>query len=175
VTSQAVFDRIVDMASKEPQTPDTPKRDSVAGAFLALLDDIQWFSSIGTGDSLSAGAMPLRRWEDWPGPEQPGVERIHYEQQAIYDSIVCEHAAHKSELLELWNTIHNKVFARAACKVPYDADADAWHGPTTAVWQAAWTSGLVGLLLYLRKAVPPLLKATMGLVPQRTLAVCVSN
>ena len=45
----------------------------------------------------------------------------------------------------LWQRIHERVFIRAKPRAPWKDDEDAWHAPTTAVWQAAWNAALVGI------------------------------
>jgi hypothetical protein len=57
-------------------------------------------------------------------------------------------------LSELWDGIHTAVFRAAASRAPDDPERDAWHGPAAAVWQAAWTAGLVGLCLQTGRPIP---------------------
>jgi hypothetical protein len=45
----------------------------------------------------------------------------------------------------LWQRIHDRVFMQAIPRVPWKDDEDTWHGPTAAVWNAAWTAALVGI------------------------------
>jgi len=74
--------------------------------------------------------------------------------QALYDAIMEEAREERAALSELWHRINAVVFGAASSRVPFDPKQDAWHGPTTAVWQAAWTAGLVGLYLRTGRPIP---------------------
>lgn len=62
--------------------------------------------------------------------------------------------AQRGDLSALWDRVHAAVFHAASPKVPYDPREDAWHGPTTAVWQAAWTAGLIALCMKTGQRIP---------------------
>jgi hypothetical protein len=121
--------------------------DEITGsdAFLERLESVPWFSNLGQPTQGGEDVQRISCWEDWPGPEDPSVLEIHLEHQALYDLIMGEGEADTERLRALWDGIHILVFRVAAPRVPYDDRQDAWHAPTTAVWQAAWTAGLVGL------------------------------
>lgn len=123
--------------------------------FVAELDSIPWFSNIGKPMPPDAGIERIYRWEEWLGPEMPGNTRLHDQQQALYDSLMEEAGDEKEALVALWSRVHAAVLRAAAPKVPYDPNQDCYHAPTLAVWQAAWTAGLVGLCLALGRPVPP--------------------
>jgi len=125
------------------------------GDFLAQLESVPWFSNIGRRTPPDAGVERLSAWEQWPGPEEPAIEKLSSQHQEQYDRIMAEAGNNRAALTELWETIHATVFRRATSQVPYDPNQDAWHGPTTAVWQAAWTAGLVGLCLRTSRPVSP--------------------
>ena len=124
------------------------------GDFLAQLEAVPWFSSIGRPTAADAGAVRMSAWEDWPGPEEPGILELSLRHQDLYDRVLAEAGDQRPALAELWEAIHAAVFQRAAPRVPYDPAGDAWHGPTTAVWQAAWTAGLIGLCLRTGRPIP---------------------
>jgi hypothetical protein len=125
------------------------------GDLLAQLEEIPWFSNIGTPTPAGAGVERIYSWEDWPGPEEPPIRELSVRQQGLYDSIMKDAGGLQGALSSLWDRIHATVLHAAARKVPYDPGQDAWHGPSTAVWQAAWTAGLIGLCLRSGRPVPP--------------------
>jgi len=123
-------------------------------AYLRQLEAIPWFSRIGQPLEAQAGVERLRGWEDWPGPHDRGVDELFWRQQRMYDALLEEAGAARPELLALWDQIQQTVLRAAAADVPFDPDQDCYHAPTTAVWTASWTAGLVGWCRYLRRPVP---------------------
>lgn len=130
------------------------EKDSGITKFLTELESIPWFRTIGKPLPADATAKQLRRWEDWPGPEDPAIFELSERQQALYDEIFAESEENHEELLSLWACIHETVLRCASRAVPYDPERDSWYGPTAAVWQAAWTAGLIGLCTRLRCPIP---------------------
>ena len=125
--------------------------------FLSRLEVTPWFSRLGTqADADPSGSMTswMATWDDWPGPEVHRVIELHTRQQAIFDSLFVRFPDRTKEMQELWDQIHEIVFAAATQAVPFDPTEDSWHGPTMAVWQAAWTAGLVGLHFLLNLSLP---------------------
>lgn len=118
--------------------------------FLASLETVPWFSRIGEPIPDLPNLPRIHEWDEWPGPEDEGVAAIGLREQAFYDELIGE----DSSLKGTWDQVHGAVFRRATSAVPYDAAKDAWHAPSAAVWQAAWTAGLVGLCLALGRSVP---------------------
>jgi hypothetical protein len=127
---------------------------SAVARFVAELESIPWFRNIGRPLPPDAVAKQLRRWEDWPGPEEPAVFELSERQQALYDELMAESGARRAELLNLWDRVHKRVITCATSAVPYDPAQDSWHAPTVAVWQAALTAGLIALCTWLRRPVP---------------------
>jgi hypothetical protein len=125
------------------------------GDFLAQLEAVPWFSNLGRPTPPDAGVERISAWDAWPGPEEPAIGELSFRHQELYDRITAEAGAERAGLTELWEAIHAAVFRRATSRVPHGATQDAWHGPTAAVWQAAWTAGLVGLCLRTGRPVPP--------------------
>jgi hypothetical protein len=113
--------------------------------FEAALEDVRWFARIGA--PTDEGVPRLATWDDWPGPESPLVERIHLEQQELYDAIVISSAGGGAALEGVFDRIRQRVLALAGTTVPYEPNEDAWHPPTSAVWHAAWTAGLMALCI----------------------------
>jgi hypothetical protein len=122
--------------------------------FLVQLAAVPWFSNIGRTTPPDAGVERISAWEDWPGPEEPAITELSLRHQALFDAIMEGAGEQRAALSELWDRIHAAVFRAAAPRVPYDPKQDAWHGPTTAVWQAAWTAGLMGLCLQTGRPIP---------------------
>lgn len=132
-----------------------PGRAQLVERFVAELYSIPWFSNIGKPTPPEAGVERIYAWEDWLGPDEPGNSRLFEGQQRLYDSMMDGAGNEKERLAALWDRIHAAVFRAAAPRVPYDPNQDCYHTPSTAVWCAAWTAGLVGLCLASRRPVPP--------------------
>lgn len=130
--------------------------------FLAEVESLPWFRNIGSPTPPDSGVKRIYRWEDWPGPEEPSVFELAHRHQALYDDVMRAAEGQREQLSGLWNRIHAIVFRVAAPAVPYDPQQDTWHAPTAAVWQAAWTAGLVGLCLQSGRAIPPDLQEQWG-------------
>jgi hypothetical protein len=112
-------------------------------AFLEDVDRIQWFARVRRPLEGSATRV-LADWTEWPGPSDPLVEAIHVRQQEIHDALLAEFE-HPEEAEQEFQRVVNRVIQIAGGAVPFDEKADAWHAPTSAVWHAAWTAGLVAL------------------------------
>ncbi len=149
---------------------------------LQQLASVPWFRHIGESPIADASVKRMHKWEDWPGPEEPSVSELSERQQRLYDQILDGAGKNQEQLKALWDRIHSLVFEAATPVVPYDAQQDAWHGPTATVWQAAWTAGLIGLCLQTGRAVPSELQdqwkwyvrghwpaATLGFAPATNL------
>ena len=122
--------------------------------FLAQLEAVPWFSNISRATLADARVERIFAWDEWPGPEEPAIAELSLRHQALYDAIMGEAGEQRVSLSELWNHIHAALFRAALPRVPYVPNQDAWHGPKTAVWQAAWTAGLIGLCLRTGRPVP---------------------
>jgi len=122
--------------------------------FLDDLARVPWFANLGRPISPTSHVRRIFGWDGWPGPEDDAVVKLHSRHQALYESILGDAKDKHLSAEELWKNIHEVVFRVASQKVPYHANRDAWHAPSTAVWQAAWTAGLVGLYHLLEQKVP---------------------
>jgi hypothetical protein len=129
-------------------------KDSVVEKFLKELESVPWFKNIGKPLPEVATARQFCRWEDWPGPEEPAIFELSKRLQSLYDEILARSAERREELTRLWDRVHKIVFTCASPAVPYDPDKDSWHGPTAAVWQAAWTAGLIAWCVLLGCQIP---------------------
>jgi hypothetical protein len=121
--------------------------------FLDHLNSIQWFSRLGKPTLESIPHKQIQSWEEWPGPEDVSVCAMHLRQQALFENILQESNQNRGSLEQLWRTIHDVVVRVAANSIPFDPCKDAWHPPNSAVWQAAWTAGLVGFCLLLNREI----------------------
>jgi hypothetical protein len=122
--------------------------------FLNRLERVPWFENIGKPVGPNVKVQQIFSWEEWPGPEESRCIELCLRQQSLYDEIFSTASDISAQLADLWERIHAIVFRDAISKVPYDADQDTWHGPTAAVWHAAWTAGLMGLCLFLGRPIP---------------------
>jgi hypothetical protein len=120
--------------------------------FLRDIESMRWFVNIGVPVSPASRVKQIRAWDEWAGPDDEAVGELHSRQQSLYDEIMKLDQSGAGRAL--WDRIHAIVQRVAAASVPYDAKEDAWYGPNVAVWQAAWTAGLVGLYLYFRRPLP---------------------
>jgi hypothetical protein len=122
--------------------------------FVEGLKSIPWFCNIGRSAAEDSECCRIHRWEEWPGPADPAVSDVHMRQQALFEDTMNAAGNHREELQALWHRIHAVVIAAAAATVPFDPQQDAWHAPTTAVWHAAWTAGLVALCRQCGRPIP---------------------
>ena len=127
--------------------------DSIS-SFIAELESIPWFEHLGDPMPPGADVKALKDWDDWPGPEDLYVAEFCERQQRLYDNLLADAGDDAPAIESHWESIHATVIPAAAQRVPFDPDADSWHPPTAAVWQAAWTAGLVGWCLLLNRKIP---------------------
>ncbi|MCD4668913.1 MAG: hypothetical protein K8S14_00555, partial [Actinomycetia bacterium] len=109
------------------------------------------------GQPVSDPSVPrLQDWDEWKGPESAGGEVIALalRHQDWHDALLEAHRGQEAELQALWQRVNERVMAAAADKAPYDPDADSWHAPTMAVWQAVWTAGLIAWYLACGESIP---------------------
>jgi hypothetical protein len=95
------------------------------------LGGIQLFGNC--GKAVAANVQRISNWDGWSGPEDPAVYFIHERLQELHDRVVTENDE------TLWQTLLAEVLDFVKVTVPHDDNADAWHAPNTAAWQAAWT------------------------------------
>ena len=120
----------------------SPGRTAVE-AFLAELATIPWFARL--GHPLPEGDVArIRDWDEWAGPEEESgrIIALSLRHQEWHDALLAAHPERRAELEALWSRVTGRVMGSATKSVPYDPEADAWHGPTAALWQAVWTAGL---------------------------------
>ncbi len=127
----------------------TPTSES----FVESLAEVHWFKAIGQ-PLLEDGVVHLSSCDEWPGPEDARVEAFFCKQQSFHDELEASSGTRRSELVALWDAIHRRVFEAAGPVIGYDPAQDAWHGPSTATWHAAWTAGLVAWCQALQHPVP---------------------
>jgi hypothetical protein len=122
--------------------------------FLKSLERLSWFSQLGRWDAQEPADNRLRDWGEWPGPLHPAVDELHRRQQALYHGLLEGAGEERAKLLALWDRIQAVVMRAAGAGVPFDPQQDCYHAPTMAVWQAAWTAGLVGWCMTLGREMP---------------------
>ncbi len=115
---------------------------------------IPLFSALGSAIDES-GIRRIASWDDWGGPEDPLAEQIGLRQQDLHDSVVPAAEA------DQWERALQIVVTACSQLVPYDEDADAWHGPNMAVWSAAWTFALEEAFVSANVLVPSELSAQL--------------
>lgn len=134
--------------------PPTDPRGLSPEEFLRSLAQIPWFARLSEPCSRDHQVVRIREWDEGPGPESPQGEDVGTRTQAWRDAVI-EDAGHlKPEIEALWERIQQAVFERACDAVPFDSKEDAWHGPTMAVWHAAWVAGVIGCSLLLGREIP---------------------
>ena len=121
----------------------TPLVDQV----LIHLEQIPWFKRLGQPAIRDSEIFRIYAWQTWPGAEDPGAIIQAQYHTHWHDDLFQTHTPPPDDpLTQLWNRIHNTVFARARTTVPYHNEQDAWYGPNAAVWQASFTAALVGCM-----------------------------
>ena len=125
-------------------------------AFLSYLPTVPWFANV--GQPLTDPDVPrIWDWDAWAGPEEETgrIITLSLRHQDWQGALLAAHPEQEAELEALWQRVADIVMNAATGKTPYDPDADAWHAPTTAVWQAVWTAGLAAWRLACNEPIPP--------------------
>lgn len=133
--------------------PIDPRTMSVEG-FLAAIRCVPWFRHLGEPNGRDVRVARIRRWEEWPGPESPRVESYGVRSQEWHDRMIELAGTREWEVRGLFERIGREVVEHAGRAVAFDLGEDAWHGPTAAVGDAAWVSGVVGCHLLLGCEIP---------------------
>jgi len=123
--------------------------------FLARLPAIPWFAHV--GQPVADPDIPrIWDWDEWAGPEEETgrIMALSLWHQDRHDALLAAHPAREAELAALWERVAEAVLSAAQNKLPYDPDADSWHAPTLAVWQAQWTAGLIAWLMVCGEPIP---------------------
>ena len=114
---------------------------------------VPWLANLG-GTIADKGVPRIFRWEDWPEPEDDAVLELSLRHQSLHDHLLEEAGERQAELLALWEQVQQATLAAAQHAILYNPQQDAWHAPTAAVWQAAWTAALVTLHHYTNRPLP---------------------
>jgi hypothetical protein len=136
-------------------TDHLPIGAGTADEFLARLPALLWFAHV--GQPIPDSNVPrIRHWDEWAGPEEKSgrIIALSLRHQAWHDALLAAHPEQRADLEALWSRVTDVVMGAAAERIPYDPDADAWHAPTTALWQAVWTAGLVAWHLASDEPIP---------------------
>jgi len=126
---------------------------STTNPFVESLAQVHWFNAIGQ-PLQEDGVVRLSSFSEWPGPEDRRVEAFFSKQQSFRDELELSSGSQRLDLVALWDLIHRRVLETAGPVIGHDPAEDAWHGPTTATWHAAWTAGLVAWCQALQHPVP---------------------
>lgn len=124
--------------------------------FLARLPTIPWFACVGQ-PIADPDISRIWNWDEWAGPEEETgrIVALSLRHQDWHDALLAAYPEREAELEALWQQVEAAVTAAAAAaQVPYDPDADSWHAPTAAVWQAKWTAGLIAWHLACGESIP---------------------
>ena len=124
-------------------------------AFLQALARIPWFRHLGEPDSRDQEVVRIRAWHEWPGPQSPECQDLGPLTQDWHDAMMADAGSRRAEAQAFWDRALAATIDHARGAVPFDPDQDSWHGPTTAVWHAAWVAATVGCCLLLGREVPP--------------------
>lgn len=114
----------------------------------------KWFAAIGD-DIDDPDVDRIRSWDAWEGPEQERVAAIHIGHSEMQGRVTGGDA----KLDAIFIAVRDRMIDHLSRFAPFDPNEDAWHGPTTAVVQAAWTVALVALHKHLHTHVPEVLAA----------------
>jgi hypothetical protein len=129
---------------------------SVCDNFMGQLSNVPWFSRVGQPIS-DPNISRIWEWDEWAGPEEETgrIISLSLRHQHWHDVLLAAYPERKAELEALWRRVAESVMAAAVDKAPYDPDADSWHAPTAAVWQAVWTAALIAWHLACDEPIPP--------------------
>jgi hypothetical protein len=125
-----------------------------AEEFVRSLARVRWFSRLGQPSPRDDQVARIHDWHEWPGPESPQVEDLGPRSQAWYEQLTAGAGPRRAEAEALWERIRRAVTEHARGTVPYDPEADSWHGPTLAVWHASWVAGVIGCSILLGQEIP---------------------
>jgi hypothetical protein len=126
---------------------------SGVGSLAALeerIGQVPWFSRLGRPSAWDQGAVRLHDWDEWPGPENPGMEAWAFESVAIFDALGAGDPPREGVFRRFSDLVHGLARRRVA----FDPSEDSWHGPTLCVWDAAYSAGLVACVLDAAAPVP---------------------
>ena len=122
---------------------------SAYGQFVRELEKVPWFSRLGEAID-DASIARILSFDDWPGPQEPLVERMHLEQQQLFDDLRATEPAASAD----FDALVSRVLRDISERVDFDTSSDAWDGPSSAAWHAAWTAALFATCLRLDRDVP---------------------
>jgi hypothetical protein len=125
--------------------------------FTASLSSVPWFKNVGRPSPWDSGVSRLWNWEDWPGPENPGVLALTGQRaQSWRDALFLKYLGADSSILNaVWDETQDLVMKFAIPNVPLlDFKEDNWHAPTQSVWDAAWATSVIRCSLTLAAPVP---------------------
>jgi hypothetical protein len=126
--------------------------------FLALLERVPWFLNLGKPHRWDRDVARIHSWDEWPGPEAGYGDWFGRWPAVVREAIEASERDRRAELEALWKKVHTLVFDRAAANVPlFDPKRDAWYGPTTCVWDAAYISALVAWHILLGRPIPEMI------------------
>ena len=125
--------------------------------FLAELKTIPWFANLGK-PLPDQGIQRINEWKEWGGPETEPNEVFFQGLQLLRNNCEGRHRFQKKDLKKVWDDVYGQVVKAAAEPVPYDETEDAWHAPTAAVWDAAFTAACMALFLYVNDPLPVFLE-----------------
>lgn len=125
-------------------------------SFLALLETLPWFQCLGQPHERDPEVVRLRSWDAWPGPQGPYGDWFGRWQSVVREQLEASYPDRLETLEPLWQRIERLVLDRAPSQVQlFDPNEDAWFGPTSCIWGAAYTACLVGWHLALQRDWPP--------------------
>jgi hypothetical protein len=108
------------------------------------LGEVAWFANLGQPSPWDEGCARFYAWDQWPGPENGPGEALALTSQDMRDRIFAASPRAADALQTLFDRIGVIVKDRARTTVPFDPEADAWHGPTQCVRDAAYVAGWLG-------------------------------
>lgn len=117
------------------------RREVTTASLRTSLRRFPWFRHVGEDSAWDELIVRINGWSAWPGPEDDGCAALFEQQQELYDELQADDA--DGHLVGLFEEVRAEVVEMVKPLVPFDESEDAWHPPTTAVWSAGWTAGLV--------------------------------
>jgi hypothetical protein len=124
-----------------------------AAEFIADALRLPWFARIGQPSDRDDTCVRLAGWNDWSPTDD--YDQFTEHQQGWVDAIgLFARTFDRPDVTDLFERTRGQVVDAARRHVPYDDEADGYHPPSVAVWNAAYTAATVACFLELGWRVP---------------------
>jgi hypothetical protein len=134
---------------------DTPLRNVDLDGFLAMIRSISWFAAVGQPSPWDGGAVRLRHWSGWSGPDDPAVLALALHGQSLREELEAAAGGQRSVVEAVSESAHEAVLDVAPKAVAFNLTADPYDPQSQCVWDAACAAATVAGFVTLGLDVPP--------------------